>query len=460
MNVKEQIADFKKRREENLQKMQEIMKKASDEGRTLDDAEQGDYEQLETDNAAIDKHLPRLERLEKSLADTVVPVRGDSSAAASDSRKPFAVARNTTKLAQGQEFARYAMCLGVAKGNIHLAYEIAKSRFADNERIVNTLKAAVAAGTTTDATWAGPLLQYNEFAGDFVEFLRPQTIIGKFGVNGVPALRRVPFNVHIKGQISGGNGYWVGQGNPKPVTKFDFSNVYLSWAKVANIAVLSEELLRFSNPSAEMLVRDALAEALIARIDTDFVDPDKALVANVSPASITNGVAAIHSSGTDADSVRHDIAALWAPFIAANINPTTAVYIMTPTTALAVSLLRNSLGQPEFPGITINGGTLDGIPVITSNYVPTDSNGSLVILANASDVWLADDGQVVIAASTEASLQMDSAPTNDAGVPTATQVVSMFQTDSVALRAERFINWQKRRAQAVSLLDNVKWGQA
>ena len=460
MNVKEQIADFKRRREENHQKMMAMMTKCGDEGRTLDEAEQQEYEQLEADNAAIEKHLPRLETLAKSLASTAAPVQGQSENQGSQARL-LSTVRNTQKLDKGIEFARYAMCLGVAKGNIHLAYEIAKNRFADNERICNTLKAAVAAGTTTDPTWAGPLVEYVEFTGDFVEFLRPQTIIGKFGTGNVPALRRVPFNVHIKGQISGGNGYWVGEAQPKPITKFDFSNVYLGWAKVANIAVLTEELMRFSNPSAEALVRDALAEALISRLDADFVDPNKALVANVSPASITNGVTTIHSSGNDADAVRTDIASLWAPFITANISPTTAVYIMTPTIALALSLMRNSLGQPEFPGITINGGTLDGIPVITSNYVPTETAGSLVVLANASDIWLADDGQVVIAASTEASLQMDGAPTNASGNPSAvpTTLVSMFQTDSVALRAERFINWQKRRAQAVAVLDQVKWGQ-
>ena len=459
MNVKEQIADFKKRRQENLDKMVALMTKAGEEGRTLDQAEQQEYETLESDNAAIDKHLPRLETLEKSLAATAAPVQGTNEGQGQQSRQ-FATVRNTTKLDKGIEFARYAMCLGVAKGNIQQASAIAQSRFPEMERINNVLKSAVNAGTTTDATWAGPLVEYNEFTGDFVEFLRPQTIIGKFGAGNIPSLRRVPFNIHIKGQTSGGAGYWVGEGAPKPVTKFDFNDVYLGWAKVANIAVLTEELLRFSNPAAEQLTRDALAEALIARLDTDFVDPAKALSANVSPASITNGVTAIHSSGNTADDVRADIASLWAPFILNNISPTTAVYIMTPTTALALSLMRNTLGQPEFPGIGILGGTLDGIPVITSNYVPTDSNGSLVILANASDIWLADDGQVVIAASTEASLQMDTAPTNSSNPATPTTVVSMFQTDSVALRAERFINWKKRRAQAVAVLDQVKWGQA
>lgn len=459
MNIKEQIEEFKRRQAENLQKMQEIMKKSAEEGRTLDQSEQQSYDELEADNEAIEKHLPRLERLQKTMEQTATQVAGSGSNEGSDSRggRALATVRNTQRLAKGIEFARYAMCLGAAKGDLATAAAIAQRRFPDSDRINNVLKAAVAAGTTTDATWAGPLVEYNEFAGDFVEFLRPQTIIGRFGTGNIPALRSVPFNIHIKGQTSGGAGYWVGEGKPKPVTKFDFNNVYLGWAKVANIAVLTEELMRFSNPSAEALVRDSLAAALIERLDTDFVDPLKAATADVSPASITNGVAAIQSTGTNADAVRADLKALWTPFIAAKLSPSTAVYIMTPTRALALSLMRNSLGQKEFPDININGGLLEGIPVIVSDYVPTDSNGDLVILVSASDIWLADDGQVVIAASREASIQMLDNPTNASADGTATSMVSMFQTDSVALRAERFINWKKRRASAVAYLDNVNW---
>lgn len=459
MNVKEQIEEFKRRREENLQKMQEIMKKSMDEGRTLDESEQQSYDELEADNEAIEKHLPRLERLQKSMENGATPVGGENSNDAGNSRgRALATVKNTQRLAKGIEFARYAMCLGAAKGDLATAFAIAQRRFPDNERINNVLKAAVAAGTTTDATWASPLVEYNDFAGDFVEYLRPQTIIGRFGTGNIPALRNVPFNIHIKGQTSGGAGYWVGEGKPKPVTKFDFNNVYLGWAKVANIAVLTEELMRFSSPSAEALVRDALASALIERLDTDFVDPAKAASADVSPASITNGVAAIHSSGTDADAVRADLKALWQTFINAKLSPATAVYIMTPSRALALSLMRNSLGQKEFADVNINGGLLEGIPVIVSDYVPTDSNGDLVILVSASDIWLADDGQVVIAASREASIQMLDNPTNASADGTATSMVSMFQTDSVALRAERFINWKKRRASAVAYLDQVNWG--
>ncbi len=64
----------------------------------------------------------------------------------------------------------------------------------------------------------------------------------------------------------------------------------------------------------------------------------------------------------------------------------------------------------------------------------------------------------MIDASSEASLQMADNPTQDAGLAVATSMVSMFQTNSVALRAERWINWQRRRNAAVVLLSSVNWG--
>jgi HK97 family phage major capsid protein len=463
MNLQENISQFEAKRVASAARMEAIMKAAGDEGRTLNEAEEEEYDGLAKEVETVDAHLVRLRRAESVAAGkaqrVVVPADSADQQAAADTARSGSVISVDRKLEKGVEFARYAMCVGAAKGNLMQAHEIAKTRFKDTPRLAIVLKAAVAAGTTVDATWAAPLLEYNQFAGDFVEFLRPMTILGKFGNNGIPSLRRVPFNINIRGQTSGGEGYWVGQGAPKPLTKFDFENIYLGFAKVANIAVLTEELLRFSNPSAELLVRDSLAAALIERLDIDFVDPAKALVANVSPASITNGVTGIPASGTgDAADIRADVKAAMSAYIAANISPTSAVWIMPATTALSLSLMVNPLGQPEFPGVSMNGGTFGGIPVIVSEHVPTVSAGALVILANAQDIWLADDGGVTLSASTEASLQMLDNPTNNSATGTATTMVSMFQTNSVALRAERYINWKKRRAQAVQVIEDANWG--
>jgi len=65
---------------------------------------------------------------------------------------------------------------------------------------------------------------------------------------------------------------------------------------------------------------------------------------------------------------------------------------------------------------------------------------------------------VMVDMSREASLQMLDNPTNNSATGTATSMVSMFQTNSVAFRAERTLNWAKRRASAVAVLSGVNWG--
>ncbi len=462
----ERIKDFENTRAAKWARIEEIQTKASDEGQTKTEAEREEFDSLKLDVKNIDAELVDLRELEAVNATKAIAVVGATVAVAAASRGGVVVVPE--RLEKGIEFVRYAMCLAAAKGNTTQALEIAKIRFPTMSRIHTVLKAAVGAGTTTDPTWAGTLVDYTNFTGDFIDYLRPQTILGKFGTGNIPSLTRIPFNVRIQGQTSGGDGYWVGQGQAKPLTSFDFAPTTLTWAKVANIAVLTDELVRFSSPSAEMLVRQALADALIARLDTDFVDPTKTAVTGVSPASITNGVTPIQTSGSSEADVRIDVAAIFAPYITANnTSLSSMVWIMSTSTALSLSLMTNALGQPTWPSISMTGGTFVGIPVIVSDYVANIGSPSndLVILVNAKDIYLADDGQVTIDASREASLEMSSTPTMASAAtgspyaPTGTSVVSMFQTNSIALRAERYINWAKRRTEAVQYLDNVIWGR-
>jgi hypothetical protein len=134
-----------------------------------------------------------------------------------------------------------------------------------------------------------------------------------------------------------------------------------------------------------------------------------------------------------------------------------AFWVMPETVAIDLSLATNEVGAPAFPGITPNGGTLAGLPVFTSQYVPTDSDGPVVALIKGDEIFLGDEGGVQVSVSDQASLLMDNAPTMDSTTPTgASAMVSMWQTNSVAFLVERFINWQKRRASAV-VWAHVNW---
>ncbi|MDM3558500.1 phage major capsid protein, partial [Proteus mirabilis] len=78
-------------------------------------------------------------------------------------------------------------------------------------------------------------------------------------------------------------------------------------------------------------------------------------------------------------------------------SPTSGVWIMSSMTALALSKMKNPLGQKMYPDLSVLGGAFQGLPAIVSQYA-----GEQLIVVNAQDVYLADDGQVVIDASREA----------------------------------------------------------
>lgn len=481
MNIAEKLKAFKDERSAKAKKLEEMLEKSFESGETFDDAEREEYDTLEAEVKSLDDHIEKAERLLQTKAKTAKVVTeedGEDEQKSVEARKGFMSVKPKKQLEKGMEFTQYAMCLAKAKGDVSKALNFAKTYYGDSETVIKTLefedahgsfegimKAAVSAGTTLQSTWAAPLVDYQRLSSEFIEYLRPRTIIGQFGAAGVPGLRRVPFNVRIPAQTSGGAAYWVGEGQPKPVTKFDFDDIEHRWFKLASIAVVTEELIRFSDPAAEALVRDSLARAVIQEADLAFIDPTNAGTSNVKPASVlyfaSNAPTVASSGGTDAETVRCDIQALWAFFTAAHNPASTAVYVMNSTVARALSLLQNPLGQSEFPGITVNGGTFLGTPVIVSDNVPA----GVVALINAEDIFFSDDGQVTIDASREASIQMlnndvsgAGAPTNNSATPTATSVVSMFQTNSVALRAERYMNWTRRRASGVAYLTGVNWG--
>lgn len=453
----EQIAALEATRVAKAARMKEVVQKSMDDGRSMDTAESEEFDTIENEIKSLDSDIKRLGTLAAIDAATVKHV--DKTVPNDEANRVVNAVqvKNTQKQEPGIAFAQAAKCLALGSIEHRNATDIAKSIYAGRDDVIAATealvtKAAVAPATTTGTTWAAPLVQVGGVYGDFIEFLRPQSILGRFGVGGVPSLRRVPFRTPLVGQTSGGEGYWTGEGQAKPLTSFDLASTIIEPLKIANIAVATMELIRDSSPSADILIRDQLAAAITSRLDTDFINPAKAAVTGISPASILNGVTAIPSTGTDAEAVRNDVRLLFNAFIAANNAPTSGVFIMAATSALALSLMQNPLGQSEFPGLNMNGGNFMGLPVIVSQYVPAGT----VALVNASDIYLADEGGIELAMSTEASLQMDSAPDNPT---TATTVlVSLWQRNLVGFRCERTINWARRRPSAVAYLSGVAWG--
>jgi HK97 family phage major capsid protein/HK97 family phage prohead protease len=467
MKTSEQIASFEAKRAASVARMEELMKKAADEGRTLDESETQEYTDVEREVAQIDEHIPRLKRLEKTLVKEATPISGSIQTKGDvDNLRPAGSGvRVTPNAPKGMAFARLvkAKAVGYLNGGGDfgaLTYAQGQKHWENTPQVVEHLKTGVAGGTTTASAWADDLVYNQNLAGEFIELLYPQTILGR-----LPGLRRVPFNIRVGSATSGGTGYWVGEGKAIPASKMQTDNVSLTIAKAAGLMVITEELARSSAPSAEALVRDDLIKTVTEFLDVQFIDPNYGPNTTTgAPGAVTYGIPAAQvraASGTTAAALRADFAALMDPLFTANVNTMDAVWVTSPYMAMKIGMINTSLGTREFPDINMNGGALFGLPVVTSMsaYVSGSPDyGHMIVLVKPSDIFLADDGGMDVSISREASIQMDDAPTVD--TPTATSLVSMWQTESLAIKLVRYINWKRRRSTAVGYIRSAAYADS
>lgn len=460
----EQLAAFEAKAAADQQRMDELMEKAAEEGRTFTEDEKTEFSHLEGETKEVGEHIARLKALIERNKQAAAPATEQKGAEIAPPQRQspngggggfISVKSNVP---EGVGFARFAKAMYLAEGNPVHAEEIIKSTkgWADQrEGLIQLTKAAVAAGDTTTAGWASELVYAQNLVNEFIEYLRPMTIIGQ-----INNWRRVPFNVRMGSMTGGTTGYWVGQGAPIQMSKGTTSSTSLAITKAAGLSALDEELVRSSSPSAEALIRNDLAAAVAQISDTSLIDPNQGGQANIQPASLTYSATAVAATGTNYAALSADIQSLIGSMTDADVDVTGVTLVMAPRTALALSLMVTSLGQQQFPTMTATGGTLFGFRVIVSRYVASITGspdfGRMIVAINAPEVFLADEGQVAIDVSREASIQMLDNPTNTStGSTTATTMVSMFQTHSVALKAVRFINWTKRRSTACQYIRNA-----
>lgn len=453
----EQVAALKATREAKFEEMKAVAQKSVDEGRSMDTAEQEQFDTLQSEVKRLDDDIGRLSTLAEMDKATAKAVDGadksNQSAKGGSNLVPVQV-KNTEKMEPGIGFARIARVKAIAHINHMDPVQVAKSIYPDDERLNNLLaKAAVPAANTGNAPWAGNLiLDGGAYFADFVEYLRPRTVVGQIS----DRMRRLPFDTQVLVQGSGGAAKWVAEGAAKPLTQWTYTRTKLAPLKVATIAAATKEMLNRASAAADALIRDELSRAVGAAIDGTFVSADAA-VSGESPAGIRNGVTGMTLTGDGSiEGIRCDAAAMLKELVQDNLSIAGSFWVMPETVAIDLSSAINAFGAPAFPGVTPTGGTFMGLPVYTSQYLPTDSSGSVVMLIKGDEIFLGDEGGVQVSMSDQASLVMDDAPSMNSTTPTPAQVVSLWQTNSVGFLVERFINFAKRRNQAV-VWASVNW---
>lgn len=329
---------------------------------------------------------------------------------------------------RASDFVAFAKCLLVADGDLPAA-----STMRASERVRTILKAAVAAGTTTDTDWASSLTEYRQVASGFAESLRPVSIFDRLLADN--AIRRVPLRSRVVAVTTASTAGETAEGKPRKISALGFSDDTLPVRRVDATVVLSDEVARSASAAATALIGTELRNGVAAATNAAFVT------------RVTNGVTPTATAGTTAANALTDVGVLLSGVaLGEGSKP---YFVMSPARAKSGSML-NASGVRVFPDLTPMGGSIVGIPVLVTNAV---DDGEVLLVDGAGIAG--DSDTIVLDASGQATIQMDDAPA-DPVTATAVQT-SLWQHNLRAVRAYRYFAVERFSDAAVAAISGAAW---
>lgn len=271
---------------------------------------------------------------------------------------------------------------------------------------------------------------YRDLSAAFIETLRTVSVFDRASGDFVP----VPLRTKIVVESSGTSGGVPAEGAAAPITRMTIASPAIEPVRAEAICTVTNEVLRLAGARGNALLARALRGATAKETDATFLS----LISNSSPSHASTGSSASQILG-DLELLLDDVqlGAGSKPYLAAS-----------PTAVKGLALKLRATGN--FPTLTVTGGDLAGVEVW-----PCDALSSTAILFDATGLACGDEGLEQME-STNATLEMANPASGSSLTPTGTSLVSMFQSDSRAIKLVRRFGATRFRP-AVSVLTSVAW---
>jgi hypothetical protein len=325
------------------------------------------------------------------------------------------------------EFGFFVKCLARAAGNLMQAIDFAEGS-PGGQRVAGVLRNIVAAGGL--GGWGAAIAGYAQLAAAFVESLSGVSVFDTLLTAG---MIRAPIGQRLAIQTLAVVGSTPTEGAPARVGAMTLSGETVEPRKSVGLVVVSETWLGASGAAGSAALTAALRVAVGTATDAAFLAD---LAASAPTVSGTSSAAADIAAALDAVNV-----------------PGARLHLVVPTLlANKLATATTSGGALIHPAMTPAGGEVCGIPTLVSDQVPAATTaGQNPMLIDAASI-VGDGEGLVVDASRSAALQMDNAP---ASGPTAQ--TSMFQSNSVAVRARRLFGFQAARDSAAAVITGANW---
>jgi HK97 family phage major capsid protein len=273
-------------------------------------------------------------------------------------------------------------------------------------------------------------------AAEYLNAVREKSVLGGM------VTRPAAFNKRMLARTNGVTGFWVGEAMPAPMLKPVLTGSTLTAKKIVALVAITDEALRAESPAVEAGLQFDLETGCAGAVDQALLDPSNA-GSDTIPAAVTHGAPTITAS-SDAAS---DLKALVSAFAG---DMSTAYLVTDPDTATGLAMVRGANGSFLFQDVSPRGGSILGIPLLVSRFSPRDTSGGQVALIDASGIAVAMDA-IELSQSDQTSLAMSDEPGSPASM------VSMFQTNTVALKAVIRANWENQRIGGVAVITGADY---
>lgn len=402
---------------------------------------------VEKSTAAQSAAPPWIEKLLD--ANKAGPVEGDAKALEVGKLKRYGSMIDSADDVRGLTFGRYMWAIGAAKlrtGAFAPEAVLATLKSVGDMDLVDAAQKAMSASNATQGGFLVPV----QFSNEVIEFLRARTVVRK--TNGGPAVMPMPNGTIKIPKITGGTqAAYVGEVANMSKTEAQTGQVTLTFKKLAALVPFSNDLLRYSSPQADAIIRNDVVRAIAVKEDATFL---RAQGTAGSPTGMrflapsSNVVAA--TTGQTLANVITDLGGLIVKLLNNNVPMTRPAWYMAPRTWNFLMTVQNSNGFYVFREEMMQG-KLWGWPYGYTTSVPinlTDQGG-----LTESEVYLVDLDDAVIGEA--ANLIID--VSNEAAYFDGTQVISAFSQDTTVLRAIEEHDFAMRRAESVAVLNGVTW---
>lgn len=385
------------------------------------------------------------ETIEK-LASAIVEKRKESEQ--TDFMKAFTAAQKsatTTPKAPGTDASRLVRCLAAAKGDTERAARYAEKNLGDE---------AVAKALVTGNGEAGGFLVPEQMSTDIIELLRPRTAVRRMNPQIMPMNSGVlTIPRHNEGAAAG----YIGESMAQNAEDSKFGQLRLVWKKLRTAVPISNELLSFSNPRADAIVRDDMVRAMAIREDQAFIRDQGT---EYTPkglrywADSDNVITAADETTPNGTVAEGELRELMQAIEGNNIMMDRPGWMMSPRTKNFLARLREEIGgERVFPELQGQEPTLWGFPVAVTNNIPSNLGAG----SDESEIYLVDFAHVIIGESSQMSIEVsDQASYTDGDG----NLVSAFDREETVIKAVQHHDLVVRHDAAIAVLTGVKWGSA